>query len=102
MSGTALIFGARNLGRAIGEHLASREWQVAGVASSNETVQNFEAAIPGALGITLDASTPAAVDEAVARTRERFGSIGLMVNAIAVGPSPSGAPFGGGPLADVS
>ena len=102
MSGTALILGARNLGRAIGEHLAGNDWQVAAVAGSQETVSTFEAAVPGALGITLDASTPAAVDEAVALTRERFGGLELLVNAIAAGPSPSGAPFGGGPLADVS
>ena len=101
MPRTALILGARNLGRAIGEHLAERDWQVAGVALSEETVKAFETAIPGALGIALDASTPAAVDEAVARTRERFGPVDLMVNAIAVGPSPGGGPFGGGPLADV-
>jgi NAD(P)-dependent dehydrogenase (short-subunit alcohol dehydrogenase family) len=102
VSGTVLILGARNLGRAIGEHLAQRDWRVAGVARSDETVQAFEAAIPDALGIALDASTPAAVDEAVKHTRERFGAVDLLVNAVAAGPSPSGAPFGGGPLADLS
>jgi NAD(P)-dependent dehydrogenase (short-subunit alcohol dehydrogenase family) len=41
--------------------------------------------------------------EAVRRTQERFGpAIDLLVNAVAAGPSPSGGPFGGGPLADVS
>jgi NAD(P)-dependent dehydrogenase (short-subunit alcohol dehydrogenase family) len=102
VAGTALILGARNLGRAIGEHLAAREWNVSGVALSEETAQAFEAAIPGSLGIALDASTPAAVNDAVGRTRDRFGSIDLMVNAVAAGPSPSRGPFGGGPLADVS
>jgi NAD(P)-dependent dehydrogenase (short-subunit alcohol dehydrogenase family) len=102
VSRTALILGARNLGGAIGAHLAGRGWQVAGVALSDETASKFEAAAPGALGIALDASTPAAVDEAVARTRDRFGAPNLLVNAIAAGPSPSGAPFGGGPLADLS
>jgi NAD(P)-dependent dehydrogenase (short-subunit alcohol dehydrogenase family) len=102
VSRTALIFGARNLGRAIGEHLAERGWNVAGVARSQETVDALEAHVAGALGIALDASTPAAVDEAVRRTRERFGSLDLMVNAVAAGPSPSGGPFGGGPLADAS
>jgi NAD(P)-dependent dehydrogenase (short-subunit alcohol dehydrogenase family) len=103
VSGTALIFGARNLGRAIGEHLASGGWNVAGVARSEETATALEQHIPGALGMALDASSPAAVDEAVARTRERFGGgPALMVNAVAAGPSPSGGPFGGGPLADAS
>jgi NAD(P)-dependent dehydrogenase (short-subunit alcohol dehydrogenase family) len=102
VAGTALILGARNLGRAIGEHLAAREWNVAGVARSQETVDAFEAHIPGALGMALDASEPAAVDDAVRRTRERFGSVDLMVNAVAAGPSPGGGPFGGGPIADVA
>ena len=103
MAGTALILGARNLGGAIGERLAERGWQVAGVALTDDTIAKFEAAVPGALGMALDASTPEGVDEAAARTRERFGgSIDLVVDAIAAGPSPSGAPFGGGPLADLS
>jgi NAD(P)-dependent dehydrogenase (short-subunit alcohol dehydrogenase family) len=103
VSRTALILGARNLGGAIASHLAEGGWQVAGVALSDETISKFEAAVPGAFGIALDAGTPEAVDDAVTRTRERFGgSVDLLVNAVAAGPSPSGAPFGGGPLADLS
>ena len=103
MPGTALILGAKNLGRAIGEHLARGGWNVAGVALSEETATAFEQHIPGALGMALDASTPAAVDDAVARTRERFGGgLGLMVNAVAARPSTFRGPFGGGPLADAS
>jgi NAD(P)-dependent dehydrogenase (short-subunit alcohol dehydrogenase family) len=103
VTGTALIFGARNLGRAIGEHLAASGWSVAGVARTEDTASAFEQHIPDALGMALDASEPAGVDEAIERTRERFGGApSLMVNAVAAGPSPSGAPFGGGPLADAS
>jgi NAD(P)-dependent dehydrogenase (short-subunit alcohol dehydrogenase family) len=100
VSGTALILGARNLGGAIGAHLAGRDWNVAAVALSEGTISKLPPAIHG---IALDASTPAGVDEAVERTRERFGGgPDLLVNAVAAGPSPSGAPFGGGPLADLS
>jgi NAD(P)-dependent dehydrogenase (short-subunit alcohol dehydrogenase family) len=102
MSRTALILGARNLGGAIASHLAERDWQVAAVAFSEDTVSKLEQSIPGALGLAMDASTPEGVDEAVSRTRQRFGGPDLLVNAVAVGPSPSGAPFGGGPLADLS
>jgi NAD(P)-dependent dehydrogenase (short-subunit alcohol dehydrogenase family) len=103
VSGTALIFGARNLGRAIGEHLAAGGWNVAGVALSEETAQAFEAHIPGALGLAIDASGPDGVDEAIRRAKEHFGhDIDLLVNAVGAGPSPSGGPFGGGPLADAS
>ena len=99
MSGTALILGARNLGRAVAEHLAERDWNVAAVAQSEDTISKLPAAIHG---IALDASNPQGVDEAVRRTSERFGELDLVVNAVAAGPSPSGAPFGGGPLADLS
>lgn len=102
VASTALILGARNLGRAIGEHLAAQGWKVAGVALSEETAEAFEQGIANALGMALDASEPAAVDEAVRQTRERFGSVDLIVNAVAAGPSPSGGPFGGGPVAEVS
>jgi NAD(P)-dependent dehydrogenase (short-subunit alcohol dehydrogenase family) len=102
MAGTALIFGARNLGGAIGEHLATKGWSVAGVARSQETADSFTGHVPDALAMALDASVPANVDEAVARTREHFGPPDLLVNAVAAGPSPSGGPFGGGPIADVS
>jgi NAD(P)-dependent dehydrogenase (short-subunit alcohol dehydrogenase family) len=98
---TALILGARNLGRAIGEHLVARDWNVAGVARSQETADAFERHIPGALGMAMDASEPGAVEDAVARTRDRFGSVDLMVNAVAAGPFGHG-PFGGGPLVDAT
>src|SRR3954447_23566584 len=100
MPGTALIFGARNLGRAIGEQLAASGWSVAGVARSEESARTFEQHIPDALGMALDASDSAGVEEAIARTRERFGVPSLMVNAVAAGASPSGARLAGGPIAD--
>jgi NAD(P)-dependent dehydrogenase (short-subunit alcohol dehydrogenase family) len=96
---TALILGARNLGGAIGAHLAGRDWNVAAVALSEETISKLPAAMHG---MALDASTPQGVDEAVRRTRDGVGPPSLLVNAVAAGPSPSGAPFGGGPLADLS
>jgi NAD(P)-dependent dehydrogenase (short-subunit alcohol dehydrogenase family) len=99
---TALILGARHLGRAIGEHLAARGWGVAAVARSQETVDAFEQAIDGSLGMALDASDPAKLTEAVTKTRERFGSLDLVVNAVTPGPSPSRGPFGGGPLIEAT
>jgi NAD(P)-dependent dehydrogenase (short-subunit alcohol dehydrogenase family) len=102
MPGTALIFGARNLGRAIAEQLAAGGWSVAGVARSEETAEAFEQHIPGALGMALDAGEPGGVDEAIERVSERFGVPSLMVNAVAAGPAPGGGVFGGGPLVDAS
>ncbi len=45
----ALIFGARNLGRAIIETLVAQGWNVAGAARSDETLANITAA--GALAL---------------------------------------------------
>ena len=36
-----LVFGARNLGRVIAEHLISQGWEATGVARSEETVAAF-------------------------------------------------------------
>jgi NAD(P)-dependent dehydrogenase (short-subunit alcohol dehydrogenase family) len=99
---TALILGARNLGRAIGEHLSGSGWSVAAVARSQETVDAFERAVDGSFGMALDAGDPDRLTQAVSKTRERFGSLDLMINAVTPGPSPGGGPFGGGPLIDAT
>ena len=42
MADTAVVFGARNLGGAIVEHLLAQGWQAAGVARSADTVGRVE------------------------------------------------------------
>lgn len=101
MARTALVIGARNLGAAIAEHLASRDWSIAAVARSKDTIAKLEERVPGALGVALDASEDGALDEAVGQARERFGSVDLMVNAASPGARGEG-PFGGGPLIDAT
>ena len=85
---TLLVFGARNLGKAIAEHFAGEGWSVAAVARSGETIDAL--AIEGALGIVGDAAQADDVDRAFAETRGRFGSVDLVVNAISIGV-PGGA-----------
>ena len=92
-----LVFGARNLGRAIGKHFAAEGWGAAAFATSEETIERFRAEIPGAIGFVGDARDEGAVESAFASTREQLGSVDLVVNAI--GARPRGT-FGGGALAE--
>src|SRR5438128_657100 len=78
-----LVFGARNLGKAIARHFAGEGWGVAAVARSRETIDAL--GIDGALGIVGDASRAEDVERAFAETMERFGSVELVVNAISIG-----------------
>lgn len=95
---SALVFGARNLGRGIIELLIEANWRVAGVARSQETLQSITAA--GGLALRADVTDQASVHEAVAQTSDAHGGIDLVVNAAsAYGGSRSG-PFGGGPIAE--
>src|SRR5579862_2035536 len=88
-----LVFGARNLGRAIGKHLAAEGWKAAAFATSAETIDRFRAEIPGAIGFRGD------VQSAIAGTREQLGSLELVVNAITARPRGT---FGGGALLEAS
>lgn len=101
MAGTALILGARNLGGAIAEHLAVAGWNVAAVARSDETVERVRERLPDALAVAADAADPGRLAAVVEQTRERFGSLELVVNAVSPGPRTGGT-FGGGPLVEAS
>ena len=79
-----LVFGARNLGRVIAEHLISQGWEATGVARSEETV----AAFPGR-GVQADLTDR----DQMRRVVEEAGAFDLAVNAY----SPKGR-FGGGDL----
>jgi NAD(P)-dependent dehydrogenase (short-subunit alcohol dehydrogenase family) len=101
MGRTLLVFGARNLGRAIAEHFAEQGWNVAGAARSQDSLKPFAETFPDGLTIEGDAGDPAFVADACARTRERFGSLDLLVNATSPGMRTQGA-FGGGPLLEAT
>jgi NAD(P)-dependent dehydrogenase (short-subunit alcohol dehydrogenase family) len=95
---SALVFGARNLGRAVIERLISEDWAVAGVARSEETLAGVSAA--GALALHADVTDPASVRSALEQAAAAHGGVELVLNAAsAYGGSRSG-PFGGGPIAD--
>jgi NAD(P)-dependent dehydrogenase (short-subunit alcohol dehydrogenase family) len=91
---TLLVFGARNLGRAIAQHLAEQGWNVAAAARSQETLDRVLRETPGALTFSADATVDEDVDRVFAEVRQRFGSIDLVV--VAISPSTRGRAFGGG------
>src|SRR5690348_9300661 len=79
-----LVFGARNLGRVIAEHLIDQGWEATGVARSPSTADAF----PGR-GVVADLTDARAMQEVVAAA----APFDLAVNAV----SPKGR-FGGGDL----
>jgi NAD(P)-dependent dehydrogenase (short-subunit alcohol dehydrogenase family) len=95
---SALVFGARNLGRAVIELLVASGWRVAGVARSQETLAGVTAA--GALALRADVTDQASVRDAVAQAVEAHGRIDLVVNAASAYGGKRTGPFGGGPIAE--
>jgi NAD(P)-dependent dehydrogenase (short-subunit alcohol dehydrogenase family) len=68
---SALVFGARNLGRAIIEDLRARGWAVAAVARSDATLELASAA--GALALRADVTDQGSVEDALRRAAEAPG-----------------------------
>jgi 3-oxoacyl-[acyl-carrier protein] reductase len=93
---TAVVLGARNLGRAILTHLTEAGWSGAAVARSAESLEG----VPG-LALPVDASDPDQLRGALERARAELGGLDLVVNAVSASRGVSG-PFGGGPVADAT
>jgi NAD(P)-dependent dehydrogenase (short-subunit alcohol dehydrogenase family) len=96
---TLLVLGARNLGGAIADHFAARDWNIAAVARTDETIAKLTERLPQALGLARDTTDPDQVADAAAQARSRFGTLDLIVNAVSPGMRSQGQ-FGGGPLID--
>jgi NAD(P)-dependent dehydrogenase (short-subunit alcohol dehydrogenase family) len=99
-AGSALIFGARNLGRAILESLHQDGWAVTAVARSESTLELAAAA--GATALRADITDPASVDSALRQTADAQGGVDLVVNAASAYGGDRTGPFGGGPLAEAA
>jgi len=97
---SALIFGARNLGKAIIDRLVADGWAVAGSARSEETLRGIGAA--GALALSADVTDTAAVEEALEQVAAKHGAVDLVVNAASAYGGRREGPFGGGPLAEAA
>ena len=97
---SALVFGARNLGKAIIETLRGADWNVAGVARSDRTLEGVAAL--GALAIRADVTDADDVTRALHESANANGPLDLVVNAAAAYGGARSGPFGGGPLAEAA
>ncbi len=95
---SAIVFGARNLGRAVIELLLAEGWAVAGVARSQSTLDGVTEA--GALALRADVTDPASVRQALGEVAEAHGGVELALNAAAAYGGERSGPFGGGPIAE--
>jgi 3-oxoacyl-[acyl-carrier protein] reductase len=95
---SAVVFGARNLGRAVIELLLSDGWAVTGVARSQTTLDGISAA--SALALQADVTDPASVYDVLEQAAAAQGGVDLVVNAAAAYGGDRSGPFGGGPIAE--
>ena len=95
---SAVVFGARNLGRAVIELLVNDGWAVTGVARAQSTLDGVGAA--GALALEGDVTDPVSVHDVLERAAAAHGPVELVVNAAAAYGGARSGPFGGGPIAD--
>jgi NAD(P)-dependent dehydrogenase (short-subunit alcohol dehydrogenase family) len=95
---SALIFGARNLGKAIIQTLVGDGWTVAGVARSESTLEGVRQA--GALALRADVTDQSSVRDALRQFSSAHGRVDLVVNAAAAYGGQRTGPFGGGPIAE--
>jgi 3-oxoacyl-[acyl-carrier protein] reductase len=95
---SAVVFGARNLGRAVIELLVSDGWAVTGVARSPGTLYGVRAA--GALALEADVTDPASVYGVLEQAAGAHGPVELVVNAAAAYGGERSGIFGGGPIAE--
>ena len=95
---SAVVFGARNLGRAVIERLLAGGWDVAGVARSEVTLAGVSAA--GALALSADVTDQKSVSEVLGQVAGAHGGIDLVVNAASAYGGDRSGPFGGGPIAN--
>jgi 3-oxoacyl-[acyl-carrier protein] reductase len=98
MKRSAVVFGARNLGRAVIELLVSDGWAVAGVARSQSTLDGVSEA--GALAMEADVTDPASVCGVLEEAGAAHGGVDLVVNAASAYGGARSGPFGGGPIAE--
>ena len=95
---SAVVFGARNLGRAVIELLVSDGWAVTGIARSQSTLDGVSAS--GAVALEADVTDPASVHDALEQAAAAHGGVDLAVNAASAYGGDGSGPFGGGPIAE--
>src|SRR3954465_10721565 len=96
--GSAIIFGAGNLGRAVIETLVAEGWAVAGVARSQATLDGVTEA--GGLALQADVTDPASVSAGLTDVVAAHGGLDLALNAASAYGGDRGGPFGGAPIVE--
>jgi len=91
----AVVFGARNVGRAVARERHAAGWRVMAVARTDATLASLAREIPSVATRRADATRPAEVEAALSAAAD-LGDVSLVVNAIA--SPPRGGQFGGGPI----
>ena len=97
---SAVVFGARNLGRAVIELLMSDGWAVTGVARSQRTLDGVSTS--GALALEADVTDPGSVFGVLEQAAAAHGGVDLVLNAAAAYGGERSWPFGGGPIAEAN
>ena len=97
---SAVVFGARNLGRAVIELLTAEGWGVVGVARSPSTLEGV--ATTGAAALEGDITDRASVQQVLAKAAALHGRVDLVVNAAAPYGGDRSGPFGGGRLSEAA
>ena len=97
---SVVVFGARNLGRAVIELLTAEGSQVVGVARSAETLAGIASA--GGQPLAGDITDRASVHQALEQAASMHGRVDLVVNAAAPYGGDRSGPFGGGPLSEAT
>ena len=95
---SAVVFGARNLGRAVIALLTAEGWAVVGVARSQATLDRV--ALTGAVAVEGDITDGASVQQVLERATAVHGRVDLVVNAAAPYSGDRSGPFGGGMLSE--
>lgn len=93
-----VVFGARNVGRAVAAERLAAGGRVLAVARSEETIDVLRAAFPEVVAVRADATDEGDVADVLARAQRDLGGVDLVVNATTAPPRDHG--FGGGPMLD--
>ena len=97
---SAVVFGARNLGRAVIELLTAEGWGVVGVARSHGTLEGV--ATTGAVALEGDVTDRASVQQVLEKATDVHGRVDLVVNAASPYGGDRSGPFGGGRLSEAT
>lgn len=94
---SAVVFGARNLGRAVIDLLVAEGWSVTGAAVSDATLEGVSAT--GARAVRADVTDPAGVRKVLEQAADAHGGVDMVLNAASAYGGDRSGPFGGGPIA---